>query len=239
MKTILKIKLLFCMLIICVCSADRVYADKEIIFSTDGSGILSEISVSVLEEAYHQLGIKISYKALPPYRALQMSNSGKMDGEMNRIAGLEKEFKNLIQVPVPINSVENVAFTKNLQFTIDGWESLRPYSLAIKRGIKIVERGTQGMKRTVVPKSEQGFFMLNKGRVDIVINSRILGLITLNEMKLKNIRILEPPLIKIDLYHYLHKKHQHIAEPVTNILRKMEREGRIAEIRKNAIDHIE
>ncbi|MDM8517618.1 transporter substrate-binding domain-containing protein [Desulfobacterales bacterium HSG16] len=236
MKTILKI--FFCILIASAGNTDRVYAEKELIFSTDGDGILSKISARVLQEAYHQLGIQISYKALPPYRALQMSNSGKMDGELTRIAGLENEFKNLIPVSVPINSLEHVVFTKNLQFTVEGWESLRPYTLAIRRGIKKVEKGTRGMKRTLVPSNEQTFFMLDKGRVDIAISARIIGLKTLSEMKLKNIRILEPPLGRIDLYHYLHKNHEHIVEPVTNILRKMEQEGRIAEIKKQTVSLI-
>ncbi len=45
------------------------------------------------------------------------------------------------------------------------------------------------------------------------------------ELELEDISILEPPLTKTGLYHYLHVKNKDLLGPLTRVLEQMEKEG--------------
>ncbi len=193
------------------------------------SFLLAKISKVLLDEAYGQIGIKIELVSPPAFRSLKLANQGFLDGEINRIDGFQHKFKNLIRVPVAINYVEEVVFSKNVDFTVSSPESLKPYSVAVVRGIKSTEIITRGVERTFVSHSAQQFYMLDRDRVDLAITDRTLGLGIIKDMKLTNIKILKPSLIKRDLFHYLHKRNIAIAEKITLVLKQMELSGRIKE----------
>ncbi len=227
MKKTLIIYLLIIGLFVCTSS---VRSEDSLTFSgTDD--IIAGTAAKVLEEAYQRIGIPIYYEPLPSYRAIRLANAGIVDGEISRIAGFQKDFPDLIMIPVPVTTLEMLVFTKTDTFSVQGWKSLHPYTIAILRGIKLTEMGTDTMTRTFVSDYDQQLFMLDKGRVDITIFARLEGLDYLCKQNLKKIRMLEPPVIKVDLYHYVHKKHQPLVEQITRTLEIMEQEGRITEIR--------
>lgn len=217
------------------------FAGKNILtFSNPGENliILNKISIKVLKEAYEKIGIDIEVELMPTFRSIRFANRGITDGEINRIKGFEKKYTNLILIPVPINFVDEVVFAKNLDFNVDGTESLKPYHIGVIRGLKLTDILTKGMERTFLQGTEQMFFMLERERIDIVITDRVRGLEKINDMNLKNIRILEHSLIKKDLYHYLHKKHKSIADKLTKALKEMKRSGRIMQIRNEYIKEL-
>jgi len=81
------------------------FAEENVLtFSNNGNSEnkLNEISITVSEEAYEKIGIDIKVELMPSFRSVRFANSGITDGEVNRIKGFEKQFKNLILVPVPI-----------------------------------------------------------------------------------------------------------------------------------------
>ena len=78
--------------------------------------------------------------------------------------------------------------------------------------------------------------MLEMDRVDVVVANRIDGLQTIKEMLLNDIRILEPPLLTLNSYHYLHRKRADILPKITKVLQAMTTEGRIAAIYKAHVD---
>ncbi len=199
---------------------------------------ISDLSSKVLETAYHKIGIKLKFEEYPAERALRMSNSGHIDGEVNRIKGIDKTYTNLILIPISVNSFEGMAFSHNVQFEVNGWESLRPYSIAIRIGIKFAEIGTEGMNVIKFPTNKKVFQMVAYGRVDICISSRLTGLYTIKKYGFKNIKILEPPLIKLNLYHYLHKKNKHLVPKITQSLKQMQDNGSILKIRRDFINRL-
>ena len=81
-----------------------------------------------------------------------------------------------------------------------------------------------------VTETEQLFNMLIRDRVDIVILPRDVGLKTLKAMNLKDIRMLEPPLQRDKLYHYLHKKNEALVPKITASLQEMGKKGLIQAI---------
>jgi len=191
----------------------------------------SKVSQAVLKEAYKQLGIQLTINELPAERALIESNAGHLDGEVNRMEGIDKSYPNLLRVAVPLAIIEGVVFSKTVKFAVKGWESLRPYSIGTRIGLKFAEYGTAGMKVTKAVTIGRSLADLDAGQVDIVVASRQSGLAALAEMKLKGITVLEPPLAAIPLYHYLHKSHLALLPKITEALQKMEKSGQMETIR--------
>lgn len=197
---------------------------------------LSEISALVLQEAYKRIGIEVETAWQPAERSLKSSNAGQVDGELNRIAGLESQYPNLVRVPIPVNLLEGVVFSKNVTPVISGISSIRGFQIAIRRGTKFAERLTQGMEPLMLSKNIQLFRVLNAGRVDLIITSHLEGLEMLNQLKFRQIQVLKPPLVSLDLYHYLHKKHQALVKPLSTTLLNMQVEGEIVRIRQQFMD---
>ena len=192
----------------------------------------------VLKEAYQKLGIEVVMKPLPGERALRTSNSGKVDGEVFRIANVQKRYKNLIPVPTSINVLQGMVFSHDKNVTVNGWQSLATYKIGGQVGIKFVERGTKGMNRIMVDTNEQLFKMLNAKRIDLAIAAHINGAKTISQLKLQSINILQPPVIEHKLYHYLHKKHAALVPKIDSVLTEMQRTGRIQQIRQDFLNSL-
>ena len=195
----------------------------------------ADISEIILKEAYGHLNIDISTKVLPSERALRIANSGVLDGDIHRIIGLENMYPNLIRVPVPINAIEGMVFSSNKGLIINSWEDLKSFSIGLRIGAKFAEFGTKGMDVSAVPTNDQVFNMLDKGRTDVVVSTRIEGLLVSKKLWLANIYPIEPAIVTLKLYHYVHKKNKALIPGLTHILKIMEEEGRIREIKTTAI----
>ena len=210
------------------------YADRTLIFGQSLDPI-ADISASVLSEAYKRINIELKFKKMPAERSIERSNNGLLDGEVNRIAGMNKKYSNLIMIPFPINFLEGVAFSKK-NIKISGWDSLRPYTIAIRLGTKFAEYGTEGMNVSKFVSNEKIFNLVSENRYDICISSRIVGLYQIRKQNLIGIKVLEPPLVKHDLFHYLNKNHRDLVPIISEEILKMQQEDRILEIRKNSIN---
>ena len=216
-------------------SIPHAQATDSLIFSGIEGSVNSDISMQVLTEAYAQLSINIEYLPLPGARALHKSNSGEVDGEVFRIANVEKKFTNLRPVPTAINRLEGIVFTKSLDFKIQGWSSLSPYYIGIQNGIRFADRGTEDMQRLAVDTNEQLFLMLNEGRVELAVAAYTNGLKTMSKLNLNTIRALEPAIETYPLYHYLHINHADLIPKLDQVLVNMANNGRIRAIREAAL----
>ncbi len=81
----------------------------------------------------------------------------------------------------------------------------------------------------------QLFLKLDAGRNDVIVAARVTGLFELKQLQLQGIHMLEPALVKMKLYHYVHKKHRPIIPALTKVLKEKETTGRIVELRQQAI----
>ena len=225
--------------------ATTLQAQDRLVFGSMGEteDLLSVISTRILSEAYGRIGIEIAARELPGPRSMDMANRGDIDGELFRGEINGDQFPNLIRIPVPIMYGEIVVFTKDVEFEVVGWDSLRPYSIGIQYGVKEIEDGTKGMRVEPVRHSEQLLMKLATGRNDIVVHPRDLGLRTLKTVitqapegidlkALQGIMVLEPPLQRDALYHYLHSKHAALVPKLTVALQEMADEGLIQRIRE-------
>jgi polar amino acid transport system substrate-binding protein len=121
-------------------------------------------------------------------------------------------------------------FSKKVKFPVNGWNSLKPYKIGITRGIVILEKGTAGMQRDISDGNDEMFIKLDNNRTDIAIVNRVQGLMTIKKLNLSDIQTLGPPVVVIKLYHYLHEKNAELVPKITEILKRMEKQGRIEEI---------
>ena len=187
-------------------------------------------------ELFARLEIAFEIQILPAERALQNANAGIDDGEICRVAGLDSIYPNLVQTTEPVTQYEMVAFSREHDFSVSGPESLMPYDLGIVTGWKILERSTQrNPSRIMVDSTDQLFRMLDQGRVEIVLIERLVGMETLNRLRIKGVRILSPPFLAGDWFLYLHKKHQALVPRIDAELRKMKQDGSYERIRQQVL----
>ncbi|MET3119931.1 polar amino acid transport system substrate-binding protein [Undibacterium sp. GrIS 1.8] len=193
------------------------------------------VAEKILETAYRSLGWNLKVHYLPGERSLRSANNGEMDGELYRKFGMENDYPNLLVVLVPLLTYEIVIFTYGIRFIVNGWDSLRPYTIGYVRGIKIIEQNAVGMKLEPAPKIRQAFQKMLLGRSDIVVANRVSGLAALREMNQTNATILMPPLTTFSVFHYLNKKHRTLVPGLTTVLQKMYKDKTIESIQNSVM----
>ena len=225
-ESLMRIRILF--LLIFVITSCSLHASKTLKFTYVQHSKIAEITKQILSEAYKRLDIKVSFEPLPAKRALYVANDGlKYDGELHRIAGIEKKFSNLLAVPVVIYSLEGMVISKKVQFDVENWDSLRPYKIGVRRGIVFAVEGTKEMNPLILNSNEHLFKMLNSSRFDIVVASRITAVSHLKKKENHKLQVIEPPIEVYKLYHYLHKKNIKLLPKIKKVLQDMSDEGLI------------
>jgi polar amino acid transport system substrate-binding protein len=184
----------------------------------------------VVGEAFKRIGYRLETVRLPAERALINANRGIDDGDLVRVAGLQKKYPNLIQVPESVMVIDMVLFSKNKPlFVVQSWASMESHSLAIISGWKIMEKNLSklGNKVAIIKtdNAEQSFTLLAKDRVDFIAYSNWSGLGYLKAHNIKDISLLEPPLASPEFYVYLHQKHKKIVPQLAAAIREMKKDG--------------
>lgn len=188
----------------------------------EGTGFLDVIG----QEVFRRNGIKLSLIKLPAERGLRNANAGIDDGDFLRISGMEKLYPNLVPVPEKLIDMTFVAFANDPAVRVDGWDSLRNYAVGLIKGWKILEKNTpKGTHVILARNAEQLFTMLEKGRVDVALYSRLMGLEIIRRRKLAGVKDLSPPLAVRGMFIYLHKSHQAIVPKIRFSLAAIKAEG--------------
>lgn len=194
------------------------------------NGPLSQAALSVLREGYRRIGVTVTTGIMDVDLAIEASNRGEYDGEPARVAGLETRFSNLVRVPVAVVTVDALVFGNRTPLAVTGWDSLRPYRIGILRGVQFAAEATRGMRVEAYGDNTQLFTHLENEDVDFVVATRIEGVLMMRELATRNVTMLEPPLTKVVLYHYLHSSRRDLLPKITASLQEMEREGRMRHI---------
>ncbi|MEK7735246.1 MAG: transporter substrate-binding domain-containing protein [Pseudomonadota bacterium] len=187
----------------------------------DGNGFLDVIA----REAFRRAGVDLKLVKLPAERGLINANAGIEDGDLVRIAGLEKQYPNLIRVPEKLTDWVFVAFSKDRTIPAN-WTAIRQRAVGHVKGWKIYERAVNGAERvTTVDDPEQLFRLLELGRIEVALYERWLGLALARKLGLKDVRPLSPPLARREMFIYLHKRHAALVPKIAEALRALKREG--------------
>lgn len=189
----------------------------------DHKGFLDQIIVAV----FHEAGLEAELQVFPgsTARTLLNANSGVDDGEAMRIAGLEKQYPNLIRVPETLITNDFVAYATHLKFATKHWKSIEPYVVSYIIGWKIFENNVgQVRELTPVRDADQLFGLLANGRADLVLYERWQGLARIQDLGIKA-HALEPPLARTDMFIYLNKKHAALVPRVAQALARLKANG--------------
>jgi polar amino acid transport system substrate-binding protein len=211
-------------------SADEVFSIstsyQNLLSNAEGTGMLDRI----LLEAFDRMGRTAEIIYTPTHQSLIDVNAGVLDGEINRIAGMEARYPNLRRVPEPNMTMEFVAFTRH-PIVIDDWESIRDLNIGIVRGWLILEEHTADFPSvTTVPTERELFNMLRRDRIDVALYARLTGYSVLRELGIEGITHVEPPLAERDMFLYVHKRHETLVQDIADALRAMKADGTYAEI---------
>jgi len=194
---------------------------QNLLSNSQGTGMLDRI----IKEAFQRIEIKAEIVYTSTEKSLIDVNAGLLDGEINRIEGMELSYPNLIRIPEP-NMVMNFVAFSTKSIPIQGWESIRNLYLGIVKGWKILEDKTEGFPRVVyVPSEVELFTMLHKGRIDLALYADLTGYAVLEDLGFKEIFALTPPLEMRNMYLYVHKKHRDKVELIADALRGMKQDG--------------
>lgn len=205
-----------------------VFAENQIITISTNNTPLDRKALQLLsQEAFRRVGLEPKLISTPSERSLQLANQGEVDGEGLRIAGLNTQYPNLIQIPERFIGISFVAFTRDAMINLSqGWESLMPYRVAFITGWKMFEaNATRAKVVNRVSSPDQMFRMLEGGRIDIALYTRADGIALIRNMGLSSIAPLSPALKDVDMYLYLHKKHESLVPQIANALRDMKADG--------------
>lgn len=234
------VRRIWCLAVVCIIFGVALplhgYAQQVLtIAKVDHNDVTDDVAREVLTSAYRKLGITLVLKELPAARALAESSEGAVDGEFQRRDGLSSMYPNLVQVMVPINWLDICVFTRDVNFKPHGWESLRPYRIGYHHGILAIEEGTKGMNVDPADTNELVLRKLLAGRTDIAVMTSIDGQLLIHDMNEKSIHMLSPPIVHLQLYHYLNKKNAGVAVRLEKVLRAMAADGSIAAIRQRVL----
>lgn len=194
----------------------------------------------LLRAVYAKLNIRLEFEDVPGKRALALSSAGELDGEIQRIGTLSRDYPTLIQVAPAINYIEPAVFTTKLHFEVAGWNSIRDYSIGIVRGVGSSEAGTRGMTRVTATTSLENMIqMLDADRFDVMVTDFFSGLVAVRKLNLQaRVYPLSPPLERISIYHYLHERHRDLAPKVGQVIEQMEASGELAQLRAAVIKQV-
>lgn len=205
----------------------NVVSDADIVLSGADDTVTLD-SAKVLKEAYDSIGVSLKIQLLPSARSLKMANNGLFDGEIGRIKGIEKQYANLLLVPIPINIVHGHIFTKqtiapNIEVQLQkyGLSHISDnFMLGIKRGDIFIQRLTKNFNVNELTSTLQLFKMLDINRLDAVIIAKRSGNVALATLDAPKITMLDKPISSVYLYHYLHEKNRHLITQLLTALKE-------------------
>jgi polar amino acid transport system substrate-binding protein len=197
-------------------------------FTTDEHDGLLDL---VVGEAFQRAGLRLKLVTLPAERGLINANAGIEDGDLSRIAGIEKVYPNLMRVPEKIFDMDFVAFTRSNLIKTASWHDLQGYSVGFIKGWKIFEQNLPPKTEIITAEApDQLMDMLALGRVQIVLYSRWMGLALAQHKGIQDIKVIEPALAQREMYVYLNKRHAAYVPAVAKALREIKQDGTYSKI---------
>jgi polar amino acid transport system substrate-binding protein len=189
----------------------------------------------VAGEAFRRAGAELRLVKLPAERGLLNANAGVEDGDLTRIAGLEKQYPNLLRVPEKLMDWEFAAFSNNAAI-VPKWPVLQRHAVGYIKGWKIYEQHLAAAERVVTADDPtQLFRLLELNRIEVALYERWLGLALARQLGLKKVQPLTPSLATREMYIYLHRRHAVVVPKLAEALRAVKREGLYARLYREKV----
>ena len=192
----------------------------------------------LLAEAFKRVDTSFKIVNLPAERGLIAANNEIIDGDLPRIKGLSKHYKNLVMVPEKVRDTDFCALSQNPDISTRP-DELKKYVVGYIKGWKIYDKMMADSKKVITADSaEQLFRLLKLNRIDVALYNCINGLVVSKKIGIKGIEILQPAFPKGKMYLYLNKKHTKLVPLLSKALREIQAEGIYDDFyRKKIIPH--
>lgn len=179
----------------------------------------------VLKEIFRRIGFRVNTVQLPPERGLLSANDGIIDGEVNRIAGLNKLYKNLVRVPEKIRDSEFCALSKDATI-INTPDELNKRVVGHIKGWKIYDKMMEKSAKVITANSPQQLFQLLKiNRIEVALYACAEGIERAKRLDMKDIHVLKPLFSQTELFIYLNKRHSSLVPKLGKALYDFKKEG--------------
>lgn len=194
----------------------------------DGSGFEDRI----VTEAFRRIGRAIVISRLASSeRCLRNVDAGHDDGNYVRVAGVERQYQNLVMVPEPVSRFPFTAFTREGGPERLAWADLTRYRSGYAVGWKAVEAHLKDRPMALAARDEEALFaLLAGGRVDVIVAGLAGGREIIRQKGYAGLRPVLPPLETRDMFLYLHRRHAGLAPALAEALRAMRKDGAMARL---------
>lgn len=202
--------------------SDHSYAQRLFKVSTLANAELLSNDINTVRAAYEMLGIKLEITPLPAQRSLvEAQENIVFDAELARVVQAESQLTNLIRIPVSLKEISLVAVAHNKLQGLSGQqgiESLEQFRVGSMRGLVITDLLLKHIDNQLVDRTKQGFDMLLYKRLEVFVIPKFM----VSKLPIKLLDggyiIHEPPLLRVKIYHFVHKKHQALIPDITAAL---------------------
>jgi polar amino acid transport system substrate-binding protein len=180
-----------------------------------------------LTQAYRDIGYQLNIQYLPAERSIKMSNQGKFDGELFRIAAISQQYPHLIQVPVALANITLYAFVKTgREHEFGRWQLEPSLRIGFVRGFKLAELYEVAGYKIIVNTPGQAVQMLQQGKIDILLEDlKSLREATAGNEQDAQLNKLPEILAQEELFHFVHQRHQQLI-PALSAQLKLQIEGK-------------
>lgn len=181
----------------------------------------------VLSTAYQHLNISVTFKLIDRDLALQQANSAKSDGEIARIATIDRHYPNLVKVPTPITSIELIVISKEGAPPIDSFEALSKHTFGLLHGSKLMERRSHAPQKALYHSYDALFKALKNDTITYILIQKKTAINYIKLHHIKNIQMASKTLANIELYHWINKKNAALVPLISAELNRMQNNGEI------------
>jgi len=211
----------------------------------DNNGMLINYVRQVYEALGERTGIEFEVHVLPGKRAILTVNQNRYNGVSMRVINLEKNYPKLNRVKAPIFTVQHLIFSPRKaiqqQVTPGNFVELKAvleqndYVIGFMRDSKKANDALADISEAYkyrLDSSEQGFRMLEKGRIDALLaGPGIVGRSIYNR-DYRDTDIREVGVFaEFPLYPYFHNDHVSLIPTVEAALQNMQKDGSLQAIR--------
>ncbi|MEJ6474020.1 hypothetical protein [Pseudoalteromonas piscicida] len=181
--------------------------------------------IELMTIVYEALGIELKLEEFNHKSSLIAANAGNLDGQLGRVASIEKDYPNLVRVDYPLFQFTLQLFSLCNECTLEDLKSL-----TIRSGYPVAS--------TYLETHNIGAYTINVksviAQLNLVIQKQVEGALILDfhlKPHLKNIKA-ETLQIKnlavVESFHFVHKKHTQLVPLITAKLKELEKDGVIA-----------
>ncbi|MET0046670.1 MAG: transporter substrate-binding domain-containing protein [Sedimenticola sp.] len=206
-------------------------ADNNVVIAARAVSPLNALTKPVVEEAYRRIGMNVEFAHFARNNSIEQANDGYTDGEVSRLRFVIKKYTNLRIVPVPLFSSELVAMTTDPGIDVSDWKLLSPYKTVAPESFKLVWNRLKSHKNAhKVTNTLAALEMLINDHAEVAVVNRYEADRLMVVFQFSNPMIKTSLLESHPIYHFVHKKNEHLVPGLTRALEEMTRDGTLERI---------